>query len=136
MKAFFNKYKKTCTAVLAIVAVYALMFACGITCPIKYVLGISCPGCGMSRACFYALRLEFGRAFAYHPLWVLLFPFVAALVVFGAKKKRRALRVCVAVGVVLMLVVYVCRLILAANEVVVIEPQNGLFPRIYRRFFG
>ncbi len=134
MKAFFNKYKRALGATLAVVALYALLFALGITCPIKYVSGISCPGCGMSRACFSALRFDFRAAFAYHPLWILLLPFAITAILLCVKKKRRALHVCVAVGVALLLAVYVWRMIDSTGDVVVFEPQNGLIGRIFGKF--
>ena len=136
MKSFFTKYKSACLAALAVIAFYALLFAVGITCPIKFLTGISCPGCGMSRACFNALRLDFKTAFDYHPLWILLLPFAVIFITLGVKKKRRALRICVAIGIALMLAVYVWRIPTCTNGVVVVEPQNGIFPRIFRKFFG
>lgn len=47
-------------------------------CYIKIVTGIPCPGCGMTRALFSFLSLEFSKAFFYHPLFplVLIFPFM------------------------------------------------------------
>ncbi len=136
MKAFFNKYKMPCSAVLAVAVLYALLFALGITCPIKYVTGISCPGCGMSRACFSALRLDFEAAFSYHPLWILLLPFAVALILLRVKKKRLALRICVFAGAVLMLVVFIWRLFTCTNGVVVAQPQNGLIGRIIQKLWG
>ena len=50
----------------------------GIGCPIKWLTGISCAGCGMTRAVICALRLDFVRAFDYHPL-VFLMPFCVLL---------------------------------------------------------
>ena len=53
----------------------------GVTCPILYFTGISCAGCGMSRAWMCLLHLDFAGAFYYHPLfWIpgvgaILFPF-------------------------------------------------------------
>jgi hypothetical protein len=135
MKAFFNKYKRTLGATVAILILYAVLFALGITCPIKYVSGISCPGCGMSRACFSALRFDLSAALAYHPLCVLLLPFAITVAVLCAKKKRSALRACVAVGVILMLTVYVWRMIDPSDTVVVFEPQNSLVGRIIGNFF-
>ena len=41
----------------------------GIGCPIKFLTGISCPGCGMTRAWLSALKLDFAQALAYHPLY-------------------------------------------------------------------
>ena len=42
-----------------------------VTCPIRYALGIPCPGCGITRALLSAVTFNFGIAFTYHPLWVL-----------------------------------------------------------------
>ena len=135
MRAFLHKYKSQCTTVLAIIVVYAVLFMLGITCPIKYLTGVSCPGCGMSRACFNALRLDFKSAFSYHPLWFLLLPFAATVLVFFLKKKRRALRITVTLGALLMLAVYILRLIMSENGVVVFEPQNGLAGRLFNKIF-
>ncbi len=45
-------------------------------CPIRFLFGIPCPGCGITRAWLFALRLDFAQAFSYHPLFLLapLFP--------------------------------------------------------------
>ena len=42
--------KEQVTAVLAVALFYGALQLAGITCPIKYITGISCPGCGMTRA--------------------------------------------------------------------------------------
>ena len=55
---------------LFLLALYALFFGC----PFYRLTGIPCPGCGMTRAFLAAARLDFGAAFAYHPL----FPIFAA----------------------------------------------------------
>ena len=65
IKHFFVKHRAMMLAALLIAVIYAVMFFCGITCPIRYVFGVSCPGCGMTRACMSALCLDFGDAFAY-----------------------------------------------------------------------
>lgn len=43
-------------------------------CPTRRFLGVSCPGCGMTRACLSLLQLDFQAAFAYHPLVFMLVP--------------------------------------------------------------
>lgn len=37
-------------------------------CLIRGVLGIPCPGCGITRALISLLKLDFNKAFFYHPL--------------------------------------------------------------------
>ncbi|MEN6420524.1 MAG: DUF2752 domain-containing protein, partial [Smithella sp.] len=59
---------------LIIIVFYCILHMLGIGCPIKFVTGIPCAGCGMSRALYCALKLDFHKAFHYHPLFPL--PFV------------------------------------------------------------
>ena len=71
---------------IAIAACAALLTMLGIGCPIKFLTGISCPGCGMTRAWLSALHLHFAEAFAYHPLFWL----VPAVVVTAARDRQNA----------------------------------------------
>lgn len=45
------------------------LYAVMIGCPIYRLFGTACPGCGMTRAFFFAMRLDFQAAFQYHPLF-------------------------------------------------------------------
>ena len=53
----------------AMLAYVGLVYLLPFTCPILYITGIHCPGCGLTRAWLAALQGAFGRAFAYHPLF-------------------------------------------------------------------
>ena len=46
----------------------------GIGCPIRFSTGISCPGCGMSRAVLLLLSGHFQAAFQMHPLVYAVLP--------------------------------------------------------------
>ena len=122
-------------AALAIAALYILLFAFGITCPIKFAFGISCPGCGMTRALWSAIRLDFGAAFEYHPLWCALPPFAAAAVLSHVYAKPRLLRVIIGIGVALLLIVYVIRLSLP-GEIVGFAPNDGIIIKIIQKIFN
>lgn len=50
-------------------------------CPILYYTGIPCPGCGMTRAFFRLLALDFAGAAALNPLIYLLAGYVLLLAV-------------------------------------------------------
>ena len=67
-----NERKELICAVTAVVVLYMAMESIGITCPIKFITGISCAGCGMSRAWLAFLQLDMAKAFAYHPLFWLV----------------------------------------------------------------
>lgn len=136
MKAFVAKYRRALAVTLVIAIGYAVMFALGWTCPIKGILGVSCPGCGMTRACINAVCLDFRAAFAYHPLWILLLPYAVTHILLAWRKKRIALRVCMWVGIGLLLAAYIWRMATSVGDVVVFEPQNGLIGRGIRAIFG
>ena len=69
-----QKYLKKILVPLVLSA--AVVFLLDIGCPIRKLTGFPCPGCGMTRACLAALRLNFGEAFRFHPLWFLPIPLV------------------------------------------------------------
>ena len=48
-------------------------------CPLQHFTGVPCPGCGMSRAAFALLRLDFAEAWSWNPGLMLLLPFLAVL---------------------------------------------------------
>lgn len=58
---------------LAVTAVFAsavcLMRIFGVPCLIKALTGITCPGCGMTRAYVSLLHLDFAGAFRYHKMF-------------------------------------------------------------------
>ena len=55
----------------AIILFYFALHLMGITCPIKALTGVSCPGCGMTRAWLAMMRGDLHSAFHYHPLFLL-----------------------------------------------------------------
>lgn len=70
------------------VAVVILLQVLSIGCPIKFITGMSCPGCGLTRAWESALLLNFDDAARFHPLfWVV--PFVFLMLAVSKNMKRR-----------------------------------------------
>lgn len=130
-----NKQKKErkelICAVTAVVILYTAMESIGITCPIKFITGISCAGCGMSRAWLAFLRLDMAKAFEYHPLFWL--PPIAVIVLLCKSKINIKIYKMFIFTIVLMFaIVYICRLIWSGDDVVVFEPQNNILFRIIR----
>lgn len=50
-------------------------------CPVKLLTGYPCPGCGMTRAGFSILKLDFKSAFEYNPL-IFVLPFILVILIF------------------------------------------------------
>jgi hypothetical protein len=87
-----------------------------ILCPMALLLGMPCPGCGITRAFCFATHGHFREAFGFHPLWPLLLAYFAFLwgyqlaeVVKGAPPKLPTYRIA-AVAIVILLGFWVVRL--------------------------
>lgn len=126
--------RKDVMALAGIAVFYLLLEGIGITCPIKFFTGVSCAGCGMSRAWRAALGLDFAAAFAYHPLWLLPIP-GAAWLLLQKKLPKKVFNAGLWIGGGLFLVVYLIRLALP-GEVVVFAPQEGAIWRLISRLLG
>lgn len=61
--------KEKCLLLALMGAGIGLMWFFQLPCVWKTLLGIPCPGCGMTRAWICALRLNFGEAFDMHPMF-------------------------------------------------------------------
>lgn len=129
MKVTVN-WKRDLGAVLIIAAFYAGLMVMGITCPIKFVTGVSCLGCGMTRAWLSALRLDWAGAVAFHPLFWLPVPAVG---LFLLRKRLPRWLVWTGGGAICgaFCVVYLTRLLSGADPVVVWSPEEGLICRLW-----
>ena len=128
----WSKYRSEICAVIGILLLYLFFFAVGITCPIKFLTGVSCPGCGMSRACLHAAKLDFRSAFAYHPMWITI-PFVAFfLVLFKWKKKKTAFNITLYTFALLMIGVYIYRMFFLPQDIVVFSPNKSAFAKAFQ----
>lgn len=118
-------------AVVVIVMAYLLIEAVGITCPIKFMTGISCAGCGMSRAWIAAIHLDFARAFYYHPLFWIIIP-AGIWILAGHKMPQKVYQTGICLICILMLGVYIMRFFDHSQDIVVFDPMNGFFMRVIR----
>lgn len=64
-----KQVKTVIISIIMVIIAYGIMQYMGITCPIKYITGISCAGCGMTRAWIALLHFDINTAFMYHPLF-------------------------------------------------------------------
>ena len=117
----------------AVLVLCLLRFALGLPCPIKYLTGISCPGCGMTRALWSLVTLDLSAAMHYHPACFFLPVFAALLILFKVKRMKKATTILLTVFVTLMLGIYVWRLMDGMDDVVICEPPNGLIGKCVRR---
>lgn len=138
LKELFIKHKDALLSVAAVALLYLVLFLLGITCPIKFATGVSCPGCGMTRAWLSVFRLDFAAAFDFHPIfWIV--PLVALFMLL--KKRIPALRglpskIALIAVVLLFVAVYLFRMFDPDCTVVVFQPTNSIFYRIIQRIFN
>jgi hypothetical protein len=129
-------YRHLLAPLLAVAAIYLIFNIVGISCPIKFLTGISCPGCGMTRALIHALRLDFAAAFFYHPLWIGLIPAVIAYFWLYVKGKEKSAKVLLIICGAALLIAYVLRMFFADGDVVVFHPEENLLFRIIEKIKG
>ena len=81
-----ERFRRGLNGLLVLLILGALAYASallfGWNCPIKYLTGVPCPGCGLSRALAALLRLDFRTALRFHPM-VFVLPPVVLYALFG-----------------------------------------------------
>ncbi|MCI5648148.1 MAG: DUF2752 domain-containing protein [Fusicatenibacter sp.] len=99
----------------------------GIGCPIRWFTGISCPGCGMSRALLCLLCGNIRGAFSYHPMIFAAIPLILYLFLAPdhTPRQRQCKKISAGIGVGLLLLVYGYR-IFQHDPLVTIDPASGV----------
>lgn len=115
-------------AAAGILLLYWVLHLLGVGCPIRFLTGISCAGCGMTRAWLSVLSLDFQSAFYYHPLWPLV-PVAAAVWLLRTRLPKKFCTAFAYATAALFLAVYLFRLIDPNNPVVTFAPETGLAAR-------
>lgn len=118
--------KKSAVGIGCVMAV--LLYVKWIGCPIRFITGIPCAGCGMTRAWMAVLRLDFKAAYHYHPLYPL--PPIA-VVVFLLRKQipPNFYRGMMYAAIALFVGVYLYRM-RCGDDVLAIELQKGVIFQI------
>lgn len=90
-------------AIMAIVAYFAfLKFFLYSLCPMVLLTGLPCPGCGLTRAAFRVLHLDFAGAWSIHPF---IYAVLALAVVFVTERyllQSKSMKVSKWCGIVVM----------------------------------
>ena len=133
MKNIFEQLKEKSPFPLILIFILIAPFYLTIGCPIQFLTGISCFGCGMSRAAIALLQLDFALAFKMHPM-IFIMPFVALVILFRKKIPKKVLNGLFIIGAVLMVGTYVYRLI-AGSDVIYVTPENGFIYKIINNLF-
>lgn len=120
---------------LYLTGIYLILSLLHIGCPLKFITGISCPGCGMTRAYNALLHLDINLAIHYHPLFILA-PLMVGLYLFDFYLNPKLVKGLWFVFIIVFLSTYLFRLFLSQNDVVTIDIASGIMIRLYRLLFG
>lgn len=130
MKAFLKKHSSVISTLMICVVLLILVIIFKPPCLIRYFTGISCPSCGITRALFSLIKLDFLGAFAYQPLWFAIIPVIIVAIILHVKKKEQAFYIFMGIALTIYVGVWIIRLIVK-DPTVTVNIENGA---IYRFF--
>lgn len=117
----FTKYKNQIELLIALAIYLAINWHFDIGCPILMLTGIPCMGCGMTRAAFSILKLDFKGAFYYHPL-IYAMPVLLPVLLL---KNKKMFDVFIGIIIALFVLVYFVRLFDSGNALIKINISDG-----------
>lgn len=127
------KIKEYAKIILALGIVCLAFHITGVGCPFQYMTGISCAGCGMTRAWLCVLHLDFPGAFAYHPLfWTV--PLIGTAWVFHERLPEKLCRAGILFLILSFALVYLLRLVNPADPVVQADVKEGVLFKFFLCF--
>lgn len=126
-----KRIKEQVTLLTGLCLIIAVSYLTGIGCPIKWLTGIPCAGCGLTRACLSALQLQFQKAFYYHPLFFTV-PFIIIFCIFREKLPDKLTKVMMWTAILAFIIVYIIRFLNPDCDLIEINLKEGLIGRIIR----
>lgn len=126
-----NKFQNI-SALLTIMTFYIVLHFFNIGCPIKYITGISCAGCGMTRAWLCVVKLDFSGAFYCHPLYWMI-PFLLILYLMRKKITGKVVHFFISSFAVIFITVYIIRMMNPEDTVVKIDFYESAIWHILER---
>ena len=137
MKKILDDIKSARWAIILIIAYFAFLKNYLYTiCPVVLLSGYPCPGCGMTRAMFKVLRLDFAGAWEMHPfiypIGILFLLFCISRYFLNGKymKYVKVFMIIIAVG---MIVFYIYRMITLFPDV---TPMTYYYGNYFNRLMN
>ena len=126
------KQKKSYRIIL--IAAVLIFYLFGPGCPQQALFGISCMGCGMTRAYIQFFHGNIKGAFFYHPaFWTV--PIAAVLLLFHNKIPKKIRYAVLTFIFLIFFFVYIYRFC-THDPVLLFEIRKGLFYKIWNLFFS
>ena len=132
MKILQNKRLKELFTIILCIAAYSLvLILLNISCPIKYITGVSCAGCGMTRAFMSLLKGNINEAFMYHPLFWMV-PIFVLIYIYRDKIPSKIFKIIVAVYIIVFIVCYIIRMLNPNDLVVICDLKQSIFYKLLK----
>lgn len=122
--------------VLPIAFLYFIFYLVHIGCPIRFLTGVSCAGCGMTRAYMSLLHLDFASALHFHPLFFIPPVFAVYYFFFRDRVSLKMHKIIVAAVVAIFMVTYILRMFDTHDSVVVFCPKDGFIWRVIQKILN
>ena len=130
MKHYILEFiKKNRPLIVTLAAVSPWYLTAG--CPIRFIFGICCPGCGMSRAVMAVLRLDFEAALHYHPL-VFVLPIAVVVYFIRDKIQKKLMTILCTAAILILVTVFVIRLT-GDSPIVYWDLSKGALYRLFHK---
>lgn len=134
MKNLFKKLTEKLPMPLILIFTLVIIFNLKYGCPIQFFTGISCLGCGMSRAALALLKPDFELALRMHPL-IYFMPVCVVVLLLKKHIPPRFTKVFFGITIALFITVYIYRII-TGSDVVLINPEEGYIYRLITSIFN
>lgn len=102
-------------------------------CPFKYIFGMSCPICGLTRAFYYALQLNFKLSFHYHLFWPVILIGIIIHVLYELqiiKSNKKQMFIVLYIFAISNLIYFLYRFI-SGSEIVYFNFSESLLYRVF-----
>lgn len=131
-KGKLRRYSDLVIAAVVLTVYVGLSFLIPMQCPIQWLTGISCPGCGITRALTAFCKLDFAAAWYYHPVIFYLIPAAPVLLIAYLRNAKKLTEVLLWVTVGVMIAVYLYRLLVLHSPVVKADFSEGWIGGLFR----
>ncbi len=122
--------KKVLIFAIILSAYTFVMHITGIGCPFKWLTGISCPGCGLSRSVVCARQLDFAGMVENHALMPLIVGLFIFILIFEDKCSKKVKNIVYISCLSSAMIYYIYRMFILQSDVLQFNIYDGVMYKI------